>query len=918
MKSTKGEVYPVIVIGAGHAGCEAALACARMGLSTLVITLHKDNIGLMSCNPAVGGIGKAQLVKEIDALGGEMARATDACGIQFRTLNASKGAAVHSLRAQVDRKKYSLYMQRALRKQKNLKVHCAEVVNILIKDNVACGVETSGGEKIRGETLIITPGTFLNGLIHMGEHSFPGGRLEEQISSSKLSDNLRQLGFNILRFKTGTCARLDGRTIDFSRLKMQNGDSPPRAFSFSTKKLNLKQAPCYITYTDEKVHNIIRKNLHLSALYSGKITGTGVRYCPSFEDKVVKFPHHLRHQIFLEPEGRDANEYYPNGLSSSLPQEVQEEFIHSIGGLEGARITRFGYGIEHDVVDSTQLYPTLETKLVKNLYLAGQVNGTTGYEEAAAQGLLAGINAALRVKERAPFVLDRATCYIGVLVDDLTTKGTFEPYRMFTSRVEYRLMLRQDNADLRLRKFGYELGLVTKEEYDKTQEKQRQIQAGIKYLRENKKSSALSLYQLLRRPQVKIEDLELPFAASADVLREIESEVKYSGFIRRQLAEVRSFRHLEKIKIPADLDYSRISGLSREIKEKLTKFKPMTLGQAERISGITPAAIMLLTVYLKKLKNSPQDFLYYRFSQYLKERFGCRVHKVSIDAGFSCPNRDGTKSKEGCIFCDNRGFSFNSRIAPRPIDIQIKEGINAGRKRFNAEKFIAYFQAYTNTYASVKELKEKYAVVKKFKDIVGVSLGTRPDCISEEILDLIEGYSSDYEVWIEYGLQSIHKKTLDFINRGHSYEDFLQALEKTRTRKGIKVCAHVILGLPHETKEDMLQTAKELGNLKLDGLKIHPLHIIKGTKLDELFRKGAYKPLKLTEYIDLTSEFLEYLWPQTVIQRLAADLPRELLVESLWILEKSRVLKGIEEALSKKGSFQGKLYPFKEDVDLSG
>ncbi|UCB56444.1 MAG: tRNA uridine-5-carboxymethylaminomethyl(34) synthesis enzyme MnmG [Candidatus Omnitrophota bacterium] len=601
MKSTKGEVYPVIVIGAGHAGCEAALATARMGLSTLVITLHKDNIGLMSCNPAVGGIGKAQLVKEIDALGGEMARATDACGIQFRTLNASKGAAVHSLRAQVDRKRYSLYMQRALRKQKNLKVHCAEVVNILIKDNIACGIETSKGEKLWGETLVITPGTFLNGLIHIGKHSFPGGRIEEQDVSCGLSRSLRDLGFRLLRFNTCTSARLDGKTIDFSRMQLQNGDTLPQGFSFSGKQLKLKQLPCYLTYTTEKTHEIIRKNLKSSALLSGKIDAPSVRYCPSFEEKIVKFPHHPRHQIFLEPEGKDTDEYYPNGLFTNMSEEVQDKFIHSIPGLEEAGINRFGYGIEHDVVDSTQVYPTLETKLIKNLYLAGQINGTTGYEEAAAQGLIAGINAALRVKGRAPFILGRSTSYIGVLIDDLTTKGTFEPYRMFTSRVEYRLMLRQDNADLRLRKLGYELGLVSAQEYEETREKEIQIQEGIKFLKETKNDKKIALYQLLKRPGIGIEDLkvEFPLSIAPDALKGIEIEAKYSGFIRRQLAEVRTFRHLEKIRIPQGLNYNTVGGLSREVKEKLNKFRPLTLGQANRISGITPVAIMILTVYLR-------------------------------------------------------------------------------------------------------------------------------------------------------------------------------------------------------------------------------------------------------------------------------------------------------------------------------
>ncbi|MBN2097870.1 MAG: tRNA uridine-5-carboxymethylaminomethyl(34) synthesis enzyme MnmG, partial [Candidatus Omnitrophica bacterium] len=724
------KIYDVIVIGAGHAGCEAALASARMGCSTLMITLHLDKIGWMSCNPAVGGIGKGQLVKELDALGGEMGRATDNCCIQFRTLNASKGAAVWSSRAQVDRKRYARYMCRVVSRQRNLKILTGEVTNLLVKNGAVYAVKFAGEGELLARTVIITPGTFLNGLMHIGMRSFPGGRLEEQTASSQLSSCLSALGFRTFRFKTGTCARLDKGTINFSRMCRQNGDEPPRPFSLSTKRLKLKQVPCYITYTEEKTHQIIRRNLKRSPLFSGKITGTGVRYCPSFEDKVVKFPHHPRHQVFLEPEGLDTDEYYPNGLSTSLPEDVQDEFIHSVAGLEKVRINRFGYGIEHDVVDSTQLYPTLETKLVKNLYLAGQINGTTGYEEAAAQGLLAGINAALRVQAKAPFILQRSTSYIGVLIDDLITKGTLEPYRMFTSRVEYRLLLREDNADLRLRKFGYELGLVGKKDYQKTQEKKSQIQAGLKYLNKEK-----ALSKLLKRPGVQIEDLKqsFPFPAAQDALKGIEMEVKYSGFIQRQLTEVRNFQHLEKIKLPTELDYEHVPGLSREVKEKLFKFRPLSLGQANRISGITPTAITILQVYLRRNQEKKQD-RYYKFSNYLKKRFGCRVHKVSVDAGFSCPNRDGKISKAGCIFCDNRGFNYHSRMLPRPLEEQIQSGIEAGRSRFKAEKFMVYFQAYTNTYAPLKTLKERYDLIRRFEDIVAIAIGTRPDCVNNKVL----------------------------------------------------------------------------------------------------------------------------------------------------------------------------------------
>lgn len=600
--------YDIIIIGGGHAGCEAALVCARMGNSTLLLTMYKDTIGYMSCNPAVGGVGKGQLVKELDALGGEMARATDFAGIQFRTLNTSKGPAVWSSRAQVDRKRYALYMQQVVKEQKNLDVYETQVSRLMVKNNIVEGVETAAGERISAKAVIVTPGTFLNGLIHIGMKSFDGGRIEERQTSAELSNSLRDLGFRMLRFKTGTCARLDGKTIDFSKCKIQYGDKPPRPFSLSTNNLDIKQIPCYITYSNNRTHDIIRNNLDRSPLFTGKIIGTGVRYCPSLEDKVVKFPHHDRHQIFLEPEGIDTDEFYPNGLSTSLPEDVQIDFIHSIPGLEKAKVNRFGYGIEHDVVDPTQNYLTLETKLIRNLYLAGQINGTTGYEEAAAQGLIAGINAALRVKNRPPLVLDRSTSYIGVLIDDLITKGTNEPYRMLTSRVEYRLILREDNADLRLRKIGYETGLVSREQYDKAQAKQEKIKQGIKYLRQNsisQDSKRINLYQFLKRPEIKIQDIKenFSFDYSPDVFFQIETEVKYSGFIQRQLAEVRSFKNLEKIKIPKDLDYNEVGALSREIKEKLSEFRPINLGQASRISGITPAAVAILMVYLKKYKN---------------------------------------------------------------------------------------------------------------------------------------------------------------------------------------------------------------------------------------------------------------------------------------------------------------------------
>jgi len=593
--------YDIIVVGGGHSGIEASLAGARLGLSVLLITFTKDKIGYMSCNPAVGGVGKGQLVKELDAIGGEMAKATDATGIQFRILNSSKGPAVWSSRAQVDRKRYALYMQDIVGKEKNIEIIEGEVTGLIIENNRIKGVEIDG-ENIYGKTVILAPGTFLNGTIYIGMEKISGGRIEERKASRKLSDCLRRYGFEILRFKTGTCARLDGETIDFSKLRAQYGDNPPVPFSFSTEKLEILQLSCYITYTNEETHKIIKENLDRSPLFTGLITGTGVRYCPSIEDKVVKFPHHPRHHIFLEPEGAETKLYYPNGISTSLPVDVQEKFIHTIEGLEDVNIERYGYGIEHDVVEPTQIYPTLETKKIEGLFLAGQINGTTGYEEAAAQGLIAGINAALKIKNQPPLILDRATAYIGVLIDDLVTKGTKEPYRMFTSRVEYRLLLREDNADIRLREIGYKLGLVDREEWEKTRTKKEKMNELLGWLRKEKISVAdgkITLFEYLSKPGRKIKDIHLIADYPEDVLKETEIEIKYAPYIEKMLAEIKEFKNLEKIKIRPDIDYNNIPGLSLEIKEKLSTFKPLTLGQASRISGITPAAISILIVYLK-------------------------------------------------------------------------------------------------------------------------------------------------------------------------------------------------------------------------------------------------------------------------------------------------------------------------------
>jgi len=614
--------YDVIVIGAGHAGIEAALASSRMGSSTLIVTLNKETIGLMSCNPAIGGVGKGQLVKEVDALGGQMAQSADACGIQFRILNASKGPAVQSSRAQIDKDLYAEFMRKVLESQADLFIKEAEVSRLLIRDNSVCGIATAEGEEINSKSVVIATGTFLEGLIHVGLRHFEGGRIGEK-SSVGLAECLKKLGFKFLRFKTGTCPRVEKQSIDFSDLKIQEGDEPPPAFSFSTKEIKQSRLDCFITYTNQKTHKIIRDNLDKSPLYAGIIKATGVRYCPSIEDKVVKFSDRGRHQVFLEPEGRGSRQVYLNGLSTSLPEEVQLEMLHSIDGLKDARVVRFGYGIEHDVVEPTQLFPTLETKSIGNLYLAGQINGTTGYEEAAAQGLIAGINASLRSKKKPPFILDRGTSYIGVLIDDLTTRGTQEPYRMFTSRVEYRLILREDNADLRLAKMGHDIGLVSEMRYKKAQEKIEGIKKGMDILRVNRlkpseginsmlkrlnssplKKSA-TLEDILRRPGVNLKDLmELcpgGFGIPDFALKQIEIEVKYAGFIRRQEQEVDRFKNLEKIKLPDSLDYELISGLSREIKEKLKKFKPLNLGQASRISGVTPVSISILMVYLRKL-----------------------------------------------------------------------------------------------------------------------------------------------------------------------------------------------------------------------------------------------------------------------------------------------------------------------------
>lgn len=614
--------YDVLVIGGGHAGCEAALASARMGCSTLLLTINLDTIALMSCNPAIGGLAKGQLVREIDALGGEMAKNTDATGIQFRRLNTKKGSAVISSRAQADRQAYRLRMKSVLEKQENLELRQGLVERVLVESSEVCGVETAFKERFFAKTVIITTGTFLNGLIHIGLNHFPAGRMGDEPSVG-LAENLRDLGFEVGRLKTGTTPRLNGNTIDFSKTEIQKGDDPPHPFSFSTGEIQQKQVVCYVTYTNPETHEIIKSGLDRSPLFTGVIRGTGARYCPSIEDKVVRFAEKDRHQIFLEPEGYHTVEYYPNGLATSLPLDIQVKMLRSISGLEDVEVMRPGYGIEYDYINPIQLKPTLETKQINHLFHAGQINGTSGYEEAAAQGLIAGVNAALRVQDKEPFMLNRSEAYIGVLIDDLITKGTEEPYRMFTSRAEYRLLLREDNADLRLMEKGYQLGLMKGDIYKRLEAKKKLISDGLTRLKETSvyprkevndtlvhlQSAPLrnvsTLEGLLKRPEISYQDLylfdSLPSELPDEIVQQLEIQVKYQGYIDRQKQQVEQFKKMEEVIIPPDLDYSEIPGLSREVREKLIKIRPYTLGQTSRISGITPAAISILTIYLKKM-----------------------------------------------------------------------------------------------------------------------------------------------------------------------------------------------------------------------------------------------------------------------------------------------------------------------------
>jgi len=601
------EVYDVVVIGAGHAGCEAAVAASRMGMNTALYTMNVDLIAQMSCNPAIGGIAKGHIVREIDALGGVMGQVIDRVGIQFRLLNSSRGPAVWSPRAQADKQAYRVEMRRLLEQQSGLRIKQAEVVGFLTDTAKVTGLELRDGRTVSARAIILTTGTFLNGLIHIGDNRYSAGRSGET-PSIPLAESVKSMGFEWGRMKTGTPPRLDGRTIDFASLEEQKGDASPTPFSFQTTAITQPQVSCFITYTDEKTHQIIRENMSRSPLYSGQIQGIGPRYCPSFEDKVVKFPEKSRHQLFLEPEGLNTNEIYVNGLSTSMPADVQMQLVHSIRGLENAEVIRPGYAIEYDFVQPTELHPTLETKKWEGLYHAGQINGTTGYEEAACQGLIAGINAALKVQRKSAFVLERGQAYIGILIDDLVTKGTNEPYRMFTSRAEFRLHLRIDNADQRLTPMGHEIGLVSElafERYQGKQERMEQLRAHLHHLRIQVEGGRISAAQALKRPAVKIEDFlgsmpeELLQQLRCEESRAVETSIKYEGYLKQQTEEIEKMRKAESRRIPLDLEYHAIPGLSREMIEKLSRIRPTTIGQASRIPGVTPAALSILHIHLE-------------------------------------------------------------------------------------------------------------------------------------------------------------------------------------------------------------------------------------------------------------------------------------------------------------------------------
>lgn len=626
------DTYDVVVVGGGHAGTEAALAAARMGARTMLLTMNIFTIGQMSCNPAIGGLAKGQLVKEIDAMGGEMGMVTDDAGIQFRMLNRSKGPAVWSPRAQCDRGLYAQRVRQACEKQANLDLRQGMGIDLEINNNRVTGVRTESGRVIPAKCVILTAGTFLNGVIHVGEVQYSAGRAGE-FSARGLTECLVELGFESGRLKTGTPPRVDGSTIDFAKTEIQPGDDEPTPFSYRHTRLELEQMPCFLTYTNLETHKALEKGFDRSPMFTDRIKGVGPRYCPSIEDKIHRFADRERHQIFLEPEGRNTTEYYVNGFSTSLPEEVQYEGIRTVPGLENVKVTRFGYAVEYDYFSPTQLYPTLETKRIEHLFFAGQINGTTGYEEAACQGFMAGVNAVLKLRAESPFVLDRSEAYVGVLIDDLVSKGTIEPYRMFTSRAEHRLLLRQDNADLRLMRYGHRFGLIPDEDFASLEQKQDRINQSLTELKRAKAapdeinpilekagsspiSEKESLYQLLKRPELKLEHLHgftrLDLLNSTEpewqaVGMHVDIEIKYEGFIRRQNDAAERLRKLDAKRIPREFDFHAIHALSTEAREKLSQIQPQTIGQATRISGVSPADVSILLVHLSRSTSATEN-----------------------------------------------------------------------------------------------------------------------------------------------------------------------------------------------------------------------------------------------------------------------------------------------------------------------